>query len=71
MRESGYKAGKQHGKSIMYHRRGGQKQLEENFVDGKREGMSTAFSPRGNVVAKIEYKNGRKVRVVEDNRMNR
>jgi antitoxin component YwqK of YwqJK toxin-antitoxin module len=71
MRESTYRDGKQHGKSVMYHRQGGQPELEENFVNGRREGISITYSPRGNVITKIEYENGRKVRTVEDNRMNR
>lgn len=69
MREATYIDGKLNGKSLTYHRRGGQVQYEETFKDSRRDGKFTEYSPAGNVIKEIEYKDGNKVRVIKDNTM--
>ncbi|HLV52632.1 MAG TPA: hypothetical protein VKY29_01340, partial [Cryomorphaceae bacterium] len=60
--------GKIHGRMTQYHRRGGQPETVEEYVNGVRHGLSTTYSPRGNVILKVQFENGRRVRTVEDNR---
>jgi len=57
IRESNYKNGKEHGKS-MFWRADGSKDFRAYFKDGKEHGLTTFWRKNGNKQFEANYKNG-------------